>query len=451
MTVKDVDEALATLGPKHSMMLGGKQVKANVSDAITSIAVVRSITEAPTLTLGISDPHKTMMRKNVFGHRLTTRLDPFTYEVVSISKQGTAYTVTCEDQVAAELRKHNKPLRVKPEQMTHVQFAKQLVSEVNWIKFRTATGVKVIKSLTELTRGDPTDPHADPESTWDALARIAGDRGWRVFVRGVDELWYVPDEFLFKAEPKFIMREGKAGIDTIDFEIDEGQPIAELSFTARSAMWRIPPGVVVRVDESGPADGKWLVADVQRSPGSLSTTGNLIKPQAVLPEPKPDDTADVNSAIGKGPKATVGTGSGGVAPKRTDSKASTDFVHEALSQVGTAYVYGASPRPSDADPTSFDCSALVQWAAARVNVSMPRTSGEQYAACSAAGTTVSVERAEHIRGALLFEGASGSQHVAISLGNGDTIEARGTAYGTGKFSAAGRPWTGAGLCPGMKY
>lgn len=42
-----------------------------------------------------------------------------------------------------------------------------------------------------------------------------------------------------------------------------------------------------------------------------------------------------------------------------------------------------------------------------------------------AGATVSVERAIHTRGALLFH----SGHVAISLGNGRTIEAMGKKWG----------------------
>jgi hypothetical protein len=41
--------------------------------------------------------------------------------------------------------------------------------------------------------------------------------------------------------------------------------------------------------------------------------------------------------------------------------------------------------------------------------------------------------------------------VAISLGDGRTIEARGSAYGVGIFSANGRGWTAGGLVPGMKY
>jgi cell wall-associated NlpC family hydrolase len=63
------------------------------------------------------------------------------------------------------------------------------------------------------------------------------------------------------------------------------------------------------------------------------------------------------------------------------------------------------------------------------------------------GTDVSVDKALHTRGALLFRPG----HVAISLGDGRTIEARGSAYGVNIFSAQGRGWTSGALIPGLKY
>ncbi|WP_163870143.1 hypothetical protein [Myxococcus eversor] len=51
------------------------------------------------------------------------------------------------------------------------------------------------------------------------------------------------------------------------------------------------------------------------------------------------------------------------------------------------------------------------------------------------------------RGALLYRPG----HVAISLGDRRTIEARGSAYGVNIFSANGRGWTSGALIPGLKY
>src|SRR5438093_8540851 len=63
-----------------------------------------------------------------------------------------------------------------------------------------------------------------------------------------------------------------------------------------------------------------------------------------------------------------------------------------------------------------------------------------------AGTIIPVDQAVHTPGALLFSFSmdpnKGMQpehgHIAISLGNGQTIEARGSKYGVGSFPAQGR-------------
>jgi cell wall-associated NlpC family hydrolase len=45
---------------------------------------------------------------------------------------------------------------------------------------------------------------------------------------------------------------------------------------------------------------------------------------------------------------------------------------------------------------------------------------------------------------------SDPNHIAISLGDGRTMEARGRKYGVGIFdNAAGREWTAAGTIPGL--
>ncbi len=123
------------------------------------------------------------------------------------------------------------------------------------------------------------------------------------------------------------------------------------------------------------------------------------------------------------------------------------FVLRALAQAGDRYVFGAEARLSDPDPREFDCSELVQWAAHQVGITIPDGTKYQLPHCERAGTLISVEEAVRTRGALLFRPG----HVAISLGDGRTIEAKGSAYGVGRFSAHGRGWTTGALIPGMKY
>lgn len=120
-----------------------------------------------------------------------------------------------------------------------------------------------------------------------------------------------------------------------------------------------------------------------------------------------------------------------------------DFVDKAMAQTGDRYVFGAEADLDDADPTVFDCSELTQWAAKQVGVDLPDGSWLQYQALEKQGGSMTVEQALKTKGALLFSfsespsgaGRPSSAHVAISLGDGRTIEARGTKYGVGSWEA----------------
>jgi hypothetical protein len=124
-----------------------------------------------------------------------------------------------------------------------------------------------------------------------------------------------------------------------------------------------------------------------------------------------------------------------------------DFVTTALSRKGARYIYASEASPLDPSPDAFDCSELVQWAADRVHIvpSVPDGSAAQHAHCA----RITVNAGIHTYGALLFLG-NPVHHVAISLGDGTTIEARGRAYGVGVFSAT-RGFTSSGLIPGLTY
>lgn len=143
---------------------------------------------------------------------------------------------------------------------------------------------------------------------------------------------------------------------------------------------------------------------------------------------------------GNGGRPTNARGVGVQAP--TGRGSSGDFLNAALAQNGDRYVYGAETNLNDANPHTFDCSELVQWAAAQAGVSIPDGSSNQ----RAASIPISVEEAIRTPGALLFRDG----HVAISLGDGRTIEAKGSRHGVGIFNARGR-FTSGGLIPGMSY
>ena len=147
--------------------------------------------------------------------------------------------------------------------------------------------------------------------------------------------------------------------------------------------------------------------------------------------------------------------SGGVTGPR--GSAAEYFVQEALAQAGDRYVFGAQARLDDPNPTTFDCSELVKWSAHQAGVDVPDGSWLQYQQLQREGGAMSVEQALHTRGALLFyfssspegSGRPAESHVAISLGDGRTIEARNSKDGVGVFTASSIRFNYAATIPGL--
>ncbi|HEU5046073.1 MAG TPA: NlpC/P60 family protein [Nocardioidaceae bacterium] len=566
-----VDEALKSINGASDLVLSGNKLTADLDNAITDTSIERTIDGAPTLTLSLNDPVGAVRNSGIFGNRTTVKVDAFTFEVAQISKSGEALTITCEDQVVAELREHNSILKVAAGKMTHVQFAQMICKEVPFIKFHTVpdpSKYHVIRSLEALTRGTVNKKgKASLVDSWTCLNDLANARGWRCFVRGVDQLWYVPDSYLFAAAADFQLSEADPGIQAIDFDWDKGKKVATCTVTCTAGLWEIPPGVTVQLHDMGPANGKWLVQDISKSLNSLTTTVTLIHPRPILPEPKPasgssggsdaggyepltDAELSSSAAVrvaqyaidagftGSGletavavsfaedgshdPRATNTNSDGSVdrglwqinnkahpnysdsyvfdpgdnaqaayaisdggknwkpwttfnngaylkyipaaknaiasakklMQRNTGANTATAFANLALSQKGKAYIYGAPVLPGSADPKSFDCSSLVAWCADRLGVNLTakgiRTAAQEWDYCRSKGGDISVQQAINTRGALVFENDPPS-HVVISLGNGDTIEAMGTAYGVRVGGFAGRNWTHGAKLPGLNY
>jgi cell wall-associated NlpC family hydrolase len=134
------------------------------------------------------------------------------------------------------------------------------------------------------------------------------------------------------------------------------------------------------------------------------------------------------------------------------------FLRNAIAQEGDRYKFGAEAKASNADPTSFDCSELVEWAAARAGVTIPDGTWRQFQALHKQGGAMDPEDALEIPGALLFTFKSdpltatsrpAGAHVAISLGNGQILEAASSAGEVVIRSAEGRTFSHAAIIPGF--
>ena len=138
-----------------------------------------------------------------------------------------------------------------------------------------------------------------------------------------------------------------------------------------------------------------------------------------------------------------------------------DLLELVTSQDGDSYIFGVEVRPTESDPDAFDCSELVEWACARLDIEPRMPDGSWYQArhCRSQNTLMETEEAINTAGALLFSFSASPfegprpkhSHVAISNGDGRTFEARGRRYGVGFFEAKGRGWTHAAKIPGLEY
>jgi cell wall-associated NlpC family hydrolase len=161
-----------------------------------------------------------------------------------------------------------------------------------------------------------------------------------------------------------------------------------------------------------------------------------------LPDPAADDGTDLPPGAG---------GDGSV----------QRFLDAALAQQGDTYVFDAQTDHDDPDPDSFDCSELVEWAAAQAGVDdVAEASYLQYLQFKQAGTLIPVDQAINTPGAVLFrfphepipgEPRQDGSHVAISLGDGRTFEAMSPTAGIGFNTAEGRGFNYAALIPGLDY
>ncbi|OLB79483.1 MAG: hypothetical protein AUI14_10115 [Actinobacteria bacterium 13_2_20CM_2_71_6] len=170
---------------------------------------------------------------------------------------------------------------------------------------------------------------------------------------------------------------------------------------------------------------------------------------------------DVDPTVAAGPNsfqpAAFQPGAAGLQPGAAGSGHLNQFLSAATAQTGDQYIFGVMDNLNDPNPKAFDCSMLVQWSAHQAGVDVPRNAWDQYKFLHDRGMVVPVDRAIHTPGALLFSfstdpngnSAPVQQHVAISLGDGKTIEARGSQYPVGSFDANTKRFQYAAVIPGI--
>lgn len=113
-----------------------------------------------------------------------------------------------------------------------------------------------------------------------------------------------------------------------------------------------------------------------------------------------------------------------------EEKQAKKLVDLAYKQLGKPYKYGAKPYEA---PKQFDCSSFVQYLYSKIGIELPRTALKQ----ASAGKVVKPVLNNLKPGDLIFikggwghydpEFPEGIGHVALYVGNGKVVNARGEA------------------------
>lgn len=390
--------------------------------------LVLTMDGACTLTVVVADATRKLIRSPLITERSFSKVAGVPFELAAVRKAGDRVTMTYEDGITSALRRRDGKLVIPAGSMTRREIASKLAREAKVPHLIDPAKRRNVSSAVD--RGG----RGGDANSWDLLGSLAEEIRWRRFSTG-RQLIVGSDDWLLDRMKTARLVENRGAVGNIDFDLDTGKRASTATVDVDAATWALLPGTPVTLDEDmGPAEGKWLVQEFRRPLTSSRATLTLTRGKHALKEPKraPQGESGERDFI---PGLDGGADTGG----GTANAARARMVEFALAQNGDAYVWGGK------GPNGWDCSGLVQGATAAAGNMLPAPSAAQAARVRDAGKGMSIDAAIGTRGALLFRiGVAEYNHVAISLGNGSTIEAMGTAYGVCIGRAAGRGWTSAG-------
>lgn len=436
----DLDGRLGNL-----IVMGGR-LRGNIVEAITSASISLSASEATQLSLTIVDNEWDVLRSGLFSAGTPTKagsrcdygdLD-LEVRAIEVAPRGVdnVLTITARSFGVGRLKRAKGALIRK--NLTPSQFVK--------LEAKRAGLRKCIAEPSAKRKAISRQTGKDAESSWDTCQRLAKELGYVCF-EAAGVLYFGRPTWLTQHTQELrIEWKGERTDNAIDAlptcrrSGDDKRNAATVETMLRGKAGELArPGMALILDGVPTFDGRYMVDSVTipLSEGGAATV-SASTPENPKPEPPPKPKKKSSPGKGKPGQGGGDDGGGGA----TGAKSAAAFVALALQQAGDNYIYGAHPSPSIANPNAFDCSGLVAWAAGRVGVPFPGTSSSMIAACR----PISVADAMRTRGALLWH----EGHIAISLGNGQTIEAANPGAGVVSYGASGRFARG-GLIPGMRY
>lgn len=487
---------LAPTSVSSLLVNGTKGWMEDIGSALTSLSINFDIDGTSTIIAAVEDPQRTLLRSKLCLQRSYIAIDGVTFVMAEIDKAGPQITLTFEHAVCSKLKDHTESLSVRAEAMSRTSFVAKLVAYEHWIQLQMPGGPESQRSVEMLSTGSVdtstggvmplnySTTFQEKETFWDSTGSILSTIGWRRFPRGSNGLVVASDQWLFNQTPNAVLDEDSDGVDAIDFNYDIRKPLGKITITCRASAWAFPVGSVIQFTpkmgivgaqdygtgivsstnpqeetQSGqlpPVAGHWLVTNISRSLLGSSAIITLDLPNLTLTEPQTQPpTSPINQVatyLTTHPSIDLGSASAQTGKNALPQIAK--FVSFAKAKVGGPYVWGGT------GPTGYDCSGLVKAAAETIGVALPHNSVAIYNVCAAAKTTCSVATAIKTYGALLLtapdtngepSAAQGGGHIAISLGDGTTVEATGSAEGICYNVASAARFNQGALIPGVTY
>lgn len=202
------------------------------------------------------------------------------------------------------------------------------------------------------------------ESNWHLMTRLAGEVHWRCF-ESAAWLYFLDEPTLLRSPHRMLVSDVAPGIIDTSFDYDVGKEVTEVTVECLAKTWAAPPGTVAAVSRHGPANGLYLVEQIESKPSSRKEVVNvtLRKETKPLPEPSPKS---------KSGSVSFG-GDGGAWPPQV--QAIVSYI-DAASAAQTDYQWGGG-HSSFSDPgDDKDCSGFVSAAVHAAGfLSAPQTSG----------------------------------------------------------------------------
>jgi hypothetical protein len=184
------------------------------------------------------------------------------------------------------------------------------------------------------------------ESNWHCMVRLASEVRWRCF-ESAAWVYFLDEPTLLRSHRRMRVSDAAPGIIDTSFDYDVGKEVTEVTVECLAKTWAAPPGTVAAVSRHGPANGLYLVEQIESKPSSRKEVVNITlrKKTEPLPEPSPRPTT-----------SSVNFGDSGSVPPKVATIIETI---DAFDAAKTSYLWGGGHGDFASPSQRVDCSGFV--------------------------------------------------------------------------------------------